>query len=200
MTQTAAKTKIEAEMQSVIGELPVHEVSLEETRNRQAKLLRSPWDCRRDLFRAAAIGLLAATLAACLIPRLDTSKTPLMPADQWSSVMAMMATKSAKGVGGLAGMVVDLLGSKSSGALFAGVHRNQTVQDRLIHAYGLQKVYGTKLATDARTALDDNTSISEDRKVGAISISITDRQTKRTTALAEDRDYGAKQAGKDAKK
>lgn len=154
-------------MQPVIGELPVHEVSLEETRERQAKLLRLPWDCRRD---------------------------------QWSSDMAMMATKSAKGVGGLAGMAVDLLGLKSSGALFVGVHRNQTVQDRLIQGYGLQKVYGTKLATDARTALDDNTSISEHRKVGIISISIADRETKRITALTEDRDHGAKQAGKDVKK
>jgi hypothetical protein len=152
-------------MQPVIGELPVHEVSLEETRERQAKLLRLPWDCRRD---------------------------------QWLSGMATMAIKSAKGVGGLAGMVVDLLGLKSPGALFVG--RNQTVQDRLIQEYRLQKVYGTKLATDTRTALDDNTSISEERKAGIISRSITDRRTKRTTALAEDRDYGAKQVGKDAKK
>jgi hypothetical protein len=198
VTQTAANTKIETKMQPVIGELPVHEVSLEETPGRQAKLLRLPWDCRQDLFRAAAIGLLAATLAACSIPKFDTSKTQLMSADQWSSGMAVMATKSAKAVGSLAGMVVDLLGLKSSGALF--VHRNQTVQDRLIQDYGLQKVYGTKLATDARTALDDNTSILEDGKVGVISISIADRETKRTAALAESRDYGAKQAGKDAKK
>jgi hypothetical protein len=154
-------------MQPVIGEVPVREVSLEETRERQAKLLRLPWDCRRD---------------------------------QWSSDMAMMATKSAKGVGGLAGMAVDLLGLKSSGALFVGVLRKQTVQDRLIEEYRLQKVYGIELATDTRTALDDNTSISEDRKVGIISRSITDRKTKRTTALAEDRDYGAKQAYKDAEK
>ena len=154
-------------MQRVIGALPVHEVSLEETRERQAKLLRLPWDCRRD---------------------------------QWSSGIEMMGTKSTKGVGGLAGMVVDLLGLKSPGALFVDVRRNQTARDRLIQEYRLQKVYGTKLATDTRTALDDNTSISEDRKVGIISRSITDRETKRTTALAEDRDYGAKQVGKDAKK
>lgn len=165
--QTAANTKIEAAMQTVIGELPVHEVSLEETRERQAKFLRLPWDCQRD---------------------------------QWLSGMATMATKSAKGVGGLVGMLVDLPGLKSPCALFVGVRRNQTVQDRLIQEYGLQKVYGTKLGTDTRTALDDNTSISEDRKVGIISISIIDRGTKRTKALAEDRDYGAKQAGKDAKK
>jgi hypothetical protein len=167
VTQTPAKTKIESEMQPVIGELPVHEVSLEETRGRQAKLLRLPSDCRRD---------------------------------QWSSGMAMIATKSAKGVGGLAGIVVDLLGLKSSDALFVGAHRNQTVQDRLIQEHGLERVYGTKLATDARTALDDNTSISEDRKVGIISISISERETKRTTALAEDRAYSAMQMGKDAKK
>ena len=92
-------------------------------------------------------------------------------------------------------MVVDLPGLKSPCALFVGVRRNQTVQECLIQEYGLQKVYGTKLGTDTRTALDDNTSISEDRKVGIISISIIDRGTKRTKALAEDRDYGAKTGG-----
>jgi len=154
-------------MQPVIGEFSVREVSLEETRELQARLLRLPWDCRRD---------------QCL------------------SGMATIATKSAKGVGELAGMVVDLLGLKRPGALFVGMRRNQTVQDRLIQEYRLRKVYGIKLATDTRTALDDSTSISEDSKVGIISRSITDRETKRTTALAEDRDNGAKQAGKDAKK
>ena len=40
MTQTAAKTQIEAAIQPVIDELPAQEVSLDEARERQAKLLR----------------------------------------------------------------------------------------------------------------------------------------------------------------
>jgi uncharacterized protein involved in exopolysaccharide biosynthesis len=185
VTQTAAKTQIEAEIHPVIDELPAQEVSLEEARERQAKLLRLLWDRRRALFRDAAIGLLGSTLIAFLIPRSYTSTTQLMPPDtQSSSGMAMMAAMATKNVGGLAGMAGDLLGLKNSGALFVGVLRSETAQDRLIQEFGLQKVYGKKLATDARTRLDENTSISEDRKSGIISISVTDHDPERATAIA----------------
>jgi uncharacterized protein involved in exopolysaccharide biosynthesis len=188
VTQTAAKTQIEAAIPPVIDELPVQEVSLEEARERQAKLLRLLWDRRRSLIRASAIALLASTLVAFLIPKSFTSVTQLMPPDaQSSSGMAMMAAMAAKSVGGLAGMAGDLLGLKSSGALFIGVLRSQTAQDRLIQEFGLQKVYGLygkTSRTDARKKLDENTSISEDRKSGIISISVTDHDPKRATDLA----------------
>jgi capsule polysaccharide export protein KpsE/RkpR len=188
VTQTAAKTQIEAEIHPVIDELPAQEVSLEEARERQAKLLRLLWDRRRTLFRDAAIGLLASTLIAFLIPRSYTSTTQLMPPDtQSSSGMAMMAAMATKNVGGLAGMAGDLLGLKNSGALFVGVLRSETAQDRLIQQFGLQKVYGfygKKSRTDARAKLDENTSISEDRKSGIISISVTDHDPNRATAIA----------------
>ncbi|MGB6597153.1 MAG: Wzz/FepE/Etk N-terminal domain-containing protein [Candidatus Acidiferrum sp.] len=188
MTQTAAKTQIEAEIRPVIDELPVQEVSVEEVRKRQAKLLRLLWDSRRDLFRAAAIALVASTLIAFSIPKSYTSTAQLMPPDtQSSSGLAMMAAMASKVGGGLGSMAGDLLGMKSSGALFIGVLRSQTAQDRLIQDFGLQRVYapfGKKSLTDARTELDENTSISEDRKSGIISISVTDHDKTRAAALA----------------
>jgi len=78
----------------------------------------------------------------------------------------------------------DLLGVKSSGALFIGVLRSQTAQDRLIQQFDLRNIYGKRLIVDARTKLDENTSISEDRKSGIITISVTDRSPQRAAALA----------------
>jgi uncharacterized protein involved in exopolysaccharide biosynthesis len=185
VTQTAAKTQIEAEIQPVNGKAQLQEVSLEEVRDQQAKLLRLLWDARRDLFRAAAIALVASTLIAFLIPKSYTSTAQLMPPDQQSSTgLAMMAAMASKVSGGLGSVAGDLLGMKSSGALFIGVLRSQTAQDRLIQEFGLQKVYGKKLITDARTKLDENTSISEDRKSGIISITVTDHDPKRAAAIA----------------
>jgi uncharacterized protein involved in exopolysaccharide biosynthesis len=176
---------METDFQPVIGELPQQEASLEEARERQAKLLRLLWDRRRSVFKACAVAFLASTLLAFLIPKSFTSTAQLMPPDtQSSSGMAMMAAMAGKSVGGLAGMAGDLLGLKSSGALFIGVLSSQTAQDRLIQEFGLQKVYGTKLITDARTKLNENTAISEDRKSGIISISVTDHDPTRATALA----------------
>jgi uncharacterized protein involved in exopolysaccharide biosynthesis len=98
--------------------------------------------------------------------------------------MAMMAAMAAKGGGGLGTVAGDLLGVKSSGALFIGVLRSQTSQDRLIQQFDLRKVYGARLVIDARTKLDGNTSISEDRKSGIIAISVTDHSPQRAAALA----------------
>jgi len=108
-----------------------------------------------------------------------------MPPDpQSTSGVAMMAAMAAKAGGAMGGVAGDLLGLKSSGALFIGVLRSQTSQDRLIQQFDLRKVYGTRLVIDARTRLDENTSISEDRKSGIITISVADHSPQRAEALA----------------
>src|SRR5206468_8726168 len=50
--------------------------------------------------------------------------------------------------------------------------------------FDLRKVYGKRLVVDARTKLDENTAISDDRKSGIITISITDHSPQRAAALA----------------
>lgn len=184
MTQTAARPQPEATLQQAADECSLTELPIEDSREWQAERLRLLWNQRRLFFRAVAAGLLASTLVAFVIPKSYTSTTQLMPPDtQSASGMAMMAALAKTG-GGLAGMAGDLLGVKSSGALFIGVLRSQTAQERLIQEYGLQKVYREKLITNARKTLDEKTSISEDRKSGIISISVTDRDPRRAAALA----------------
>ncbi len=185
MTQTATKQQPEAAQQPVTGEVSLPEAPLEDTRVWQAEQLRLLWGHRRFLFRAVAVGLLISTLVAFLIPKSYTSTTQLMPPDQQStSGMAMMAAMAAKAGGGLAGVAGDLLGLKSSGALFIGVLRSQTSQDRLIEKFDLRRVYGARLVMDARMKLDENTSISEDKKSGIITISVTDHSPQRAAALS----------------
>lgn len=153
---------------------------------RQAELLRLLWERRRFLLRAATVGLFVSTLIAFLIPKSYTSTAQLMPPDsQSSSGLAMMAAMAGKASGGgLAGITGDLLGLKSSGALFIGVLRSETSQDRIIKQFDLQKVYGERLLMNARKMLDQNTAISEDRKSGIITISVTDRDPQRAAAIA----------------
>ena len=161
---------------------------------RQARVLRLLWNRRRSLARAAAVGLLASALVVLLIPTSYTATAQLMPPDsQSSSGIAMMAAMAAKAGGGLpgaaggsglAGIAGDLLGMKNSGALFIGVLRSETSQDRIIEQFNLKKVYGTALATDARKTLDARTTITEDRKSGIISINVTDHNAQRAAAMA----------------
>jgi uncharacterized protein involved in exopolysaccharide biosynthesis len=188
MTQTATKPQAEAVQESVTGALSLSESQVEDSRERQAAKLRLLWRHRRAFVRAAAVGLLASTLIAFLLPRQYTSTTQLMPPDtQSTSGMAMMmAAFAAKGAGsGALGSVAgDLLGLKSTGALFIGVLRSQTAQDRLVQQFDLRKVYGKRLIMDARLKLEENTSISEDRKSGIIMLSVTDHSAQRAAALA----------------
>lgn len=153
--------------------------------DRQAYLLRVLWNRRRVLSRIALAAIAASTLIAFLIPKSYTSTAELMPPDsQASSGLAMMAALTSKTGPGMAALAGDLLGLKSSGALFIGVLRSQTSQDQLIHEFALQKVYGTELIVDARKKLDENTIITEDRKSGIISISVTDHSPERAAGLA----------------
>src|SRR6266446_3432498 len=181
--QTATKQQAEAP-QPVVGEVSLPAMPLEDSREWQAERLRLLWGRRQFFLRAGAFGLLVSTLVAFLIPKSYTSTTQLMPPDpQSTSGMAMMAAMAAKGGSGLAGVAGDLLGVKSSGALFIGVLRSQTSQNRLIQQFDLKKVYGKRLVVDARMKLDENTSISEDRKSGIITINVTDHDPQRAAAL-----------------
>jgi len=160
---------------------------LEQLALRQKRLarLRLLWDQRRFLIRAAALGLVAATLLAFLIPKRYEASTQLMPPDtQSTSGMAMLASLTARAGGGFGGYVGDLLGMKNSGALFIGILRSDTVEDRLIDRFNLKNVYGARLYVDARRALSDRTAISEDRKSGIITLTVTDRDPKQAAGLA----------------
>jgi len=152
---------------------------------RQAKRLRLLWDYRRFFLRASVLGLMVSTLTAFVIPGEFTSRTRLMPPDpQSASGAAMMAAFAAKSSSGLGSVAADLLGVRTTGALFVGVLRSETTQDRLVQQFELNKVYGSRLVTDAISRLDENTSISEERKSGIITITVTDRSPKRAAALA----------------
>ncbi|HXO04841.1 MAG TPA: Wzz/FepE/Etk N-terminal domain-containing protein [Candidatus Sulfotelmatobacter sp.] len=171
--------------QPIGGDDSLLPVSLEDSRERQANRLRVFWDRRRLFLQMTVIGLVVSTLIAFLIPKSYTSTTQLMPPDtQSSSGMAMMAAFAAKGSNGLGSMAGDLLGLKTTGALFVGVLRSQTSEDRVIERFDLRKVYGKRLVADARAKLDENTSITEDRKSGIITISVTDRSPQRAAGLA----------------
>jgi uncharacterized protein involved in exopolysaccharide biosynthesis len=149
------------------------------------------WQRRRFLLRAMVSAFLASVLIAILIPNRYHAVTRLMPPDTQSTtglgMLAAMAGKAGtgSGVSGFGGGIAsDLLGVKSSGALFVGIVGSQTVQDRVIREFDLERVYGNSKIEDARNNLAEHTDIFEDRKSGIITIGVTDRDPKRAAAVA----------------
>ncbi|MCI0628370.1 MAG: Wzz/FepE/Etk N-terminal domain-containing protein [Acidobacteria bacterium] len=146
--------------------------------------LRTVWRRRRFIFRVSIWALLAALAVAFLLPNRYQATARLMPPDnQAASNLAMIAALSNR-VGSIGALAGDFLGLKTSGALFIGMLRSQTLQDRLVERFDLQRVYGKDLVQNAREELADNSLISEDRKSGIITISVTDRDPHRAAAMA----------------
>ena len=143
------------------------------------------WERRRTIARFALWGLGIGVLFAVLIPSKYDSVTQLMPPDSDTSGIAMLSALASKGGEALGGYAGDLLGIKSSGALFIGVLRSRTVEDALVNKFDLRKEYWVKQMADARKELESRTSISEDRKSGIITISVRDHSPQRAQAMAQ---------------
>jgi uncharacterized protein involved in exopolysaccharide biosynthesis len=138
------------------------------------------------LLRVAAYGLVLSTLLAFLLPKQYEARTQLMPPDnEMSSGLASLLAMTTRSAGGLGMLAGDFLGLKASGALFIGIVRSQTVEDRIIEQFNLKSVYGVRLMLNARRRLESNTEITEDRKSGIISIRVTDHSAQRAAAIAQ---------------
>jgi uncharacterized protein involved in exopolysaccharide biosynthesis len=171
----------------VIEPEPIHNLEpLDDLGFRQEQVilrLRILWGKRRFLLGCLLFGLAIATLIAFLIPKQFESTAQLMPPDsESSSSLAMLAGMS--GSGGLGMVAGDLLGIKSTGALFVGVLRSRTVEDHMVDRFDLKKVYRTGLRLTARQRLAECTAISEDRKSGIITVTVTDHDPHRSAAMA----------------
>ncbi|MCI0351648.1 MAG: Wzz/FepE/Etk N-terminal domain-containing protein [Acidobacteriales bacterium] len=159
----------------------------EARRARMVERLRILWRERRLLARVTLWGLVISTALAFVIPKRYESAARLMPPDPQSGASAALLATIAGGAGGsaLGGFAGDLLGFKSSSALFVGILQSRTVQDRIVDQFRLMDVYGESRREDARDELADRTSISEDRKSGIVTVKVTDKSPQRAAAMAQ---------------
>jgi capsule polysaccharide export protein KpsE/RkpR len=145
------------------------------------------WENRTILRRWALIGLVASTIIAFLIPVRYTTTTRLMPPDQASQgIASVLAALGKGGASDLGSIGTELLGVKTSGDLFVGVLKSETVQNALVNKFDLRKVYSTKRWEDARKTLGDRTDITMDRKSGIITIKVSDHSGERAAAMGRE--------------
>jgi capsule polysaccharide export protein KpsE/RkpR len=155
-------------------------------RRRTVAKLGLLWLKRPFLYRYIAIGFVASTIVAFLIPARYTSTTRLMPPDQGGQGMASMLATLGKAVGDSAPASGELLGLKTSADMFVGVLHSRTVQDDLINKFDLRKVYRDRHYEDARKDLDDRTDVAAERKSGIITIKVSDRSPDRAAGLGRE--------------
>ena len=147
--------------------------------------LRILWDRRGLLYRWIAIGLVTSTIIAFVIPVRYTSTTRLMPPDQAGQGLASMFAVLGKS-SELGNLGSELFGIKTSGDLFLGVLKSETVQNAIINKFDLRKVYGDRRYADARKQLENRTDLTSDRKSGIITIKVSDRSPQRAAAIGQE--------------
>ena len=141
------------------------------------------WLQRRQIFRWIVLGFFLSLIVAWRYPKYE-STAQIMPPDSGTSGLASLVPALSKSPG-LIGMAGDLMGMKSTSAIFARVLESRTVQDHLIDRFDLRKRYSKRYWEDARKKLTKRTTISEDKKSGVIAISVQDRDAALAKELAD---------------
>ncbi len=140
------------------------------------------WLQRRQIFRWVVLGFVLSLVVAWRYPKYE-STAQIMPPDSSGSGLASLLPALSKSPG-LIGMASDMMGMKSTSAIFARVLESRTVQDHLIERFDLKKRYSQKYWEDTRKKLAKRTIISEDKKSGVIAISVQDHDKAVATDLA----------------
>jgi uncharacterized protein involved in exopolysaccharide biosynthesis len=186
VAQTGTKPQTEAAPQLPMEELVAPEVAVADVREGAVARLRLLWNARSFLGKTTFLGLALGVLSGFLIPKRYEATAQLMPPNGQSGTgMAMLAALSARTGSALSGSAGDLLGVKSSGALFVGILQSRTVADRLIGQFQLQSVYQASTIEDARMALASHSNVAEDRKSGIISVTVSDHDPQRAARMAQ---------------
>lgn len=150
------------------------------------------WGRRRLLIWLTTAGLVLATAIAFLLPKWYTATTRLMPPGFGSNSALALALPALGGgsTGGTGNSITSLAGqllglNGSGGELYVGVLGSRTIENHIIHEFGLMKLYGTHYPSVARKDLAASTDVGVDENSGIISISVTDKDPKRAAAIAK---------------
>jgi len=144
------------------------------------------WENRRMLGWSLVWGFVVSLVVVLLLPKGYEATAKLMPPETGSgngaALMAALATRGAGMLGSLAG---ELMGVKGNGPVFVEILESRTVADRLIDEFQLSREYHTTKIEYTRKKLEAHTKISEDRKSGVITITVTSRDPSRAAAMAQ---------------
>ena len=143
------------------------------------------WERRRELAWWTLSGVALAALLWFVLPPKYESTARVLPSESTSSTAMMMAGTSLAGAGlPNIGMMPDLLGTRTPGALCAAILRSDKVLDAIINRFDLRAVYRVRNYDKARAELSDRTVVNDDRKSGIVTWTVVDRDANRAAEIA----------------
>jgi capsule polysaccharide export protein KpsE/RkpR len=164
----------------------VNVVNSQRVREERIARARILWENRRTLGWSLVWGFVVSLVVVLLLPKGYEATAKLMPPETGSgSGAALMAALATRGAGMLGGLAGELMGVKGNGPVFVEILESRTVADRLIDEFQLSHEYHTTKIEYTRKQLEAHTKISEDRKSGVITITVTSRDPGRAAEMAQ---------------
>lgn len=143
------------------------------------------WERRRFILRVSAVGLLLSTAVAFLLPKQYESTARIMPPESNLNA-AMLAAMSGRMLPGNLGAVAGgLLGLRNNSTVFASLLLSGTVTGHIVDRFELQKLYRSRYKQNAVKRLIHLTDVSEDRKTGILTITVSDTDQRRARDMAQ---------------
>jgi tyrosine-protein kinase Etk/Wzc len=120
-----------------------------------------------------------AVIVTLLMPNVYTGTVRLLPPQKnESSASAFLGQ-----LGGLAGVAGGSLGIKNQADLYIAMLESRTLMEKIVKRFDLQQVYKTKTLTDTLKVLQGQSSFSNDRKSGMITVEVSDHDPKRAADM-----------------
>jgi len=138
---------------------------------------------KRTILVITAACAILALIVSLLLPRWYTATVVLLPPQQNSSMGSALAGQLGS-LGSLAALGGAGLGLKNPNDMYVAMLQGQTVEDAMVHDYGLQEEYHKRLVSEARKTFERHTTIDGSGKDGLIHISVEDRNPVRAAELA----------------
>jgi uncharacterized protein involved in exopolysaccharide biosynthesis len=160
----------------------------EAQRSRRIFFLKLLWRERRSVARAQVLGILAATFIAFLIPVRYEATMRLLPPD------ALWSLSPSEDIPSTAIIRQTPFPTRDSSALFIDILKSSTITSGIVTRFGLQKVYRTRSGEEAQRRLAQDTTISENKDSGVVTISVEDRDPQRAHDLLQAYLEGLKQS------
>lgn len=114
------------------------------------------------------------------MPNIYTAKTMILPGDEDKGMMGAMMAQ----MGGLANLAGGALGGPTKTDLYVTMLKSETIKDPIIERFKLMQVYEAKFRVDAYKRLDRTVNVVAGKKDGVLSISVDDKDPKRSAAMA----------------
>ena len=139
---------------------------------------------RKTILYFTGAFLVVSVVVSLLLPVWYTANVTLMPPQQNTSLGSAIASQlgSLGSMAALAG--AGSLGLKNPNDMYVGMLTSQTVEDRMVHDFELQREYHKKLLSDARKTFEKHATVDGSGKDGLIHIAVEARSPDRAVQLA----------------